>query len=1021
MAEIRKLVDKNNVQFFPVTHINAVVGSDNTSLSETLAEKQDAIEAVQVNIDGTSGTPSGSASMSGNTLSFSFSGIKGNDGATGPQGPQGEQGIQGVQGPKGDTGATGPQGPKGDTGETGATGPQGPKGETGETGAAGPAGATGPQGPAGVTSAVVNVDNTSGTPSATATVQDGVLTINISGIKGEQGNPGSSQDYPFELENSFNGGVNKALTAEAGKLLFEGQSILGVVVKNEDFILHNGYLAATSVETTANVTSGNNLRYSDPMAVRAGDIVVVKSQGTGIACIATTDENGSSYTAKAISNDGDSIKTYTYVVEADGYIAISSREAALYGEIYRRSSLRDIVEQQGQEIDALVSRIGKLIESVDLSQYSISSRCLGSNGWYSGSHIAIPVVPGQEYRLLLTKYGNNTTGAYGMYWGFVTSAYNPPYSSSDPIPYVNGGVRVRAALGDSIDITAPNDASYLILSIIDGADVKGEWELYQIVVSDPVFEYISKLLNDFYKPGEKFVNVINDYALTSGQRYGNVGSAIQLYSDPGWKSVKILKTDGIVRVAGKNVSSSNVSSLVQYVDDDDIIISREIVSPASSQEYDIELSFPTGATGVYVSAATGTLAAYKLFVVNVSVIGNIESLETEDKNTIVGAINEILDVYPTVEKVDEIESYNPVAGQSYGTIGSGIQFTTNTAWRHIVIPKTDGISSVLLISPTITASSCIQYVDDNDVIIALDAVSGNYSITELREYKLSWPSGATKVYVSGSPGSLAAIKEQKVSGVSGSPLFRFRMLSWNVGHWAKGNNTSSAVTESTYEKTKAGFRRVLDEFAPDFVGCCEYSSIFYQSETARDALFAQYRYSQIGLESGYIGTAIFGNVRLQNVQEFDVNGYRAMEGHINAAGKDIIICECHLPWQSYDSNKAAIQQLIARYSNAPYVVIAGDMNFTAGREEELVALLTAAGYQNANWGYLGKILTSYNNVTASNYLDNIAVKGGSILKTQVLQNTPEGADPDDPTSATETQWDAVNLSDHFPIICDIEF
>ena len=162
MAEIKKLVDKNNVQFFPVTHINAVVGSDNTSLSEELASKQDTIEAVQVNIDGTSGTPSGSASMSGNTLQFSFSGIKGNDGATGPQGPTG---------------------------------------------------------PAGVTSAVVNVDNTSGTPSATATVQNGVLTINISGIKGEQGNPGSSQDYPFELENSLSGGTNKALTAEQGKVL----------------------------------------------------------------------------------------------------------------------------------------------------------------------------------------------------------------------------------------------------------------------------------------------------------------------------------------------------------------------------------------------------------------------------------------------------------------------------------------------------------------------------------------------------------------------------------------------------------------------------------------------------------------------------------------------------------------------------------------------------------------------------------------------------------------------------------
>lgn len=39
----------------------------------------------------------------------------------------------------------------------------------------------------------------------------------LASLKGEQGNPGSSQEYPFELENSFRGGVNKALTAEMGK------------------------------------------------------------------------------------------------------------------------------------------------------------------------------------------------------------------------------------------------------------------------------------------------------------------------------------------------------------------------------------------------------------------------------------------------------------------------------------------------------------------------------------------------------------------------------------------------------------------------------------------------------------------------------------------------------------------------------------------------------------------------------------------------------------------------------------
>lgn len=60
-------------------------------------------------------------------------------------------------------------------------------------------------------------------------------------------------------------------------------------------------------------------------------------------------------------------------------------------------------------------------------------------------------------------------------------------------------------------------------------------------------------------------------------------------------------------------------------------------------------------------------------------------------------------------------------------------------------------------------------------------------------------------------------------------------------------------------------------------------------------------------------------------------------------------------------------------------------------------------------------------MVCSNYLDNIAVKGGSILRTQVVQNTPSGKDPDNPQIADEALWDAVNLSDHFPIISDIEF
>ena len=74
------------------------------TMDSALAEKQDTISTVNVTVDNNTGTPSGSASVSGSTLSLSLQNLKG---ATGAQGPQGIQGVQGPQGPKGDTGVTG--------------------------------------------------------------------------------------------------------------------------------------------------------------------------------------------------------------------------------------------------------------------------------------------------------------------------------------------------------------------------------------------------------------------------------------------------------------------------------------------------------------------------------------------------------------------------------------------------------------------------------------------------------------------------------------------------------------------------------------------------------------------------------------------------------------------------------------------------------------------------------------------------------------------------------------------------
>jgi hypothetical protein len=135
------------------------------------------------------------------------------DERSGPKGDKGDKGDTGETGPKGDkgdTGETGPQGlrgekgDKGDAGEKGDTGEKGEKGDTGETGPQGIQGVPGERGPAGVTSAVISIDGTSSdSPTGTATVDNGILSISLSGIKGNPGvgfeNVSSNQDGTLNI------------------------------------------------------------------------------------------------------------------------------------------------------------------------------------------------------------------------------------------------------------------------------------------------------------------------------------------------------------------------------------------------------------------------------------------------------------------------------------------------------------------------------------------------------------------------------------------------------------------------------------------------------------------------------------------------------------------------------------------------------------------------------------------------------------------------------------------------------
>lgn len=75
----------------------------------------------------------------------------------------------------------------------------------------------------GITSATASVDNTTGTPSVSVNLSNQQLSLAFSGLKGAQGNTGSSVDYPYEL-------VNNVTTDDATKGLSAAQ---GVVLQGE--------------------------------------------------------------------------------------------------------------------------------------------------------------------------------------------------------------------------------------------------------------------------------------------------------------------------------------------------------------------------------------------------------------------------------------------------------------------------------------------------------------------------------------------------------------------------------------------------------------------------------------------------------------------------------------------------------------------------------------------------------------------------------------------------------------------
>ena len=211
------------------------------------------------------------------------------------------------------------------------------------------------------------------------------------------------------------------------------------------------------------------------------------------------------------------------------------------------------------------------------------------------------------------------------------------------------------------------------------------------------------------------------------------------------------------------------------------------------------------------------------------------------------------------------------------------------------------------------------------------------------------------------------------------PPVRFSVVQWNIGHFALGKASNTAITPGVSAARSAEYRAMIDKLKPDFLGVSEFESLFDTAgRLSTNEVFASFPTKVLGPKNHYQCNAIFTHFPCVRYEVIDYAKHRQNVYFIDSVfvlgGKEVHFVQSHLDW--YRDNNGLryalpqIQQLVEHFKNVPYVIISADYNVPEiGHFDAFVQ----AGYTVANNGRYA-------------VLDNVVVKGFKVKELFAADN-----------------------------------